>query len=163
MKRVFMVKHENPRWPEVVTSCGRAIREWVAAGREVVVTLAEPKRSSDANAAMWAKLHDLSEQVGWKRARWRGDRCIEDGRYVLLVDEPDAARLSDEDYKDVLTAALKRPRLFGSIDGGGIVAVGMRTSRMSSGEMRDLLTLIDEFGARLGVEWGEPEALRRAA
>lgn len=163
MRRVFLVKRENPRWQEVMAGCGRAIREWVAAGKDVVVTLAEPKRSTEANRALWAKLHDLSEQVGWKRARWRGDRCIEDGRYVLLSDEPGAARLTDEELKDVLTAALKRPRLFGSIDGGGIVAVGLRTSRMTVAEMSDLLTIIDEFGSRLGVEWSEPEPEQAAA
>lgn len=157
MSRVFLIDRENPRWLDVLASCGQAIREWARLKGRVVITLAEPKRTSDANAAMWAMLHDLSQQVGWKRARWRGEVCLEDGRYVLLAECPDAARLTDEEFKDVLTAALKRPRLAGGID-GGVVAVGLRTSRMTGREMGDLLELIGAFGSGLGVQWSDPKA-----
>lgn len=157
MSRQFVINPANPQWMDVLAFCGRTIREYIKFGRCVLVTLGEPKRNSESNAAMWAMLHDLAQQVGWKRARWRGDHCIEEGRYVLLAEHPSAARLSDEEFKDVLTAALKRPRLVGGID-GGVVAVGLRTSRMTQREMGDLLDLIGAFGSGLGVQWSEPKA-----
>lgn len=152
MKRVFLIQRSNPRWAEVITSCGRAIREWIAAGREVVVTLAEPTRTNEINAAMWCVLADLSKQVGWVPARWRGDRCVREGYYALLVEEPTARRLTDEEFKDVITAAYRKPRLVGGID-GGVVAVGMRTSRMSQAQIRDVIAIAEAFGSELGVEW----------
>jgi hypothetical protein len=157
MSRQFVIDSDNPKWMDVLAFCGRTIRDLAKSGRRVLVTVGEPKRSHEANAAMWASLHDLAEQVGWKRARWRGDTCIEEGRYVLLAEQPGAARLSDEEFKDVLSAAMKRPRMVGGID-GGVVAVGLRTSRMTQREMGDLLELIGAFGSGLGVRWSEPKA-----
>jgi hypothetical protein len=162
MSRQFVIDMANPRWMDVLAFCGRTIREYAKTGRRVLVTLGEPKRNSESNAAMWAMLHDLEQQVGWRRARWRGDVCVEQGRYVLLSEHPEAARLTDEEFKDVCTAALKRPRLVGGID-GGVVAVGLRTSRMTQREMGDLLDLIGAFGGQLGVRWTEPKEKARAA
>lgn len=36
---------------------------------------------------------------------------------------------------------------------GGFVMLGSRTSRMSVGDMIDLQTLIEAFGAEHGVQW----------
>lgn len=159
MKQTFHVNPENPRWPDVMTHCGAMIRKRVEVGESVVVTIAPPSRDSDTNAAMWVALTDLAEQVGWKPARWRDNVMIEEGRYVLLAAEPMTKygivrRLTAEDFKDVLTAAYKRPRMFGGID-GGIVAVGMRTSTMSKRQVCDLIALAQAFGSALDVEWTE--------
>lgn len=156
MKRVFVVTNENPRWRNVLAFCSKTVSEFAEAGHAVVITLGEPKRNSESSACMWAMLHDLATQVGWRRARWRGDSCIEDGRYVRLSDDPGAARLSAEDFKDVLSAALRKPRMVGGID-GGVVAVGLRTSRMSQRQMGDMIELIGAFGSRVGVEWSDPK------
>ena len=158
-RQTFHVKRSNPAWRGVMTNCGAAIRARVEAGEDVVVTIAPPTRDNDTNAAMWVALTDLANQVGWKPARWRGDVMVEEGRYVLLADEPMTKfgivrNLSAEEFKDVLTAAYKRPRLFGGVD-GGIVAVGMRTSKMTKREVSDLIALAHEFGGRLDVEWSE--------
>lgn len=159
MKRTFVFDPENPKRLDVLSFLSAFI---VGAARKLVITVSEPTRTLESNAAMWCLLGDLAEQVGWKPARWRGDRCVEEGRYVLLSEEPRAKRLTAEDFKDVVSAALKRPRLFGGID-GGIVAVGMRTSKMTQAQMRDLLVLIEEFGSRIGVEWTPAPASEEAA
>ena len=63
-------------------------------------------------------------------------------------------RLSAEDWKDVLTAALKRSRVVPGLD-GGFVVLGQRTSDMTKDEMGQLLTLMDAFAAERGVIFGD--------
>lgn len=155
MKKVFLVQNTNPRAQEVAARAAEHILNQAAAGQELLIEIDEPKRTLPQNDRMWAMLTDVADQVGWKRARWVHDRCIEDGCYLNIREWPGANRLSPEDFKDVLTAAIKRPRLFGSIDGGGIVAVGLRTSKMRKHDMTQLIELIFQFGAEHEVEWSE--------
>lgn len=162
MNRTFVLDPENPRWMDVLAFLGRTLREQVKLGNKLVVQLAEPKRNSESNALMWCLLRDLSQQVGWKRARWRGDRCIEDGAYVLLRDHPDATRLSDEDFKDIITATMHKPRLAAGMDGQGVVALGLRTSRMSQRQMGEVIDRAQAWGSQLGVQWN-PNPKERAA
>ena len=161
MNRTFVLDPGNPRWHDVQAFLGRTIREAVKAGQKLVVTVGEPKRNSESNALMWVLLHDLSKQVGWKRARWRGDRCIEDGAYVLLRDHPDAARLTDEDFKDIITATISKPRMVAGMD-GGLVALGLRTSSMSQRQMGEVIERAYAWGSLLGVTWS-PNPKERVA
>jgi hypothetical protein len=94
----------------------------------VVVQFKEPTRSLESNAAMWAKLSEISEQVVWY-----------------------GKKLSAEDWKTVLTASLRQTRVVPTIDGDGFVPLGMSTSKMSVKEMSALLDLIDAFAAQQGV------------
>src|SRR5690606_35899214 len=93
MPAVFTLDLENPRFAEVKRRFLDTLGEELKAGKRVV-TITEPKRSDEANARMWCLLTDLANQVGWRRARWRGDRMLEAGAYVLLADEPGALRLT---------------------------------------------------------------------
>lgn len=157
MPAVFKLDPKDARYPDVRRRFLDGLAAELQAGARVV-TITEPKRSDEANARMWCLLTDLAKQVGWRRARWRGDRMLEAGAYVLLADEPGALRLSKEDWKDVMTAALARPRTFAGID-GGLVAVGLSTSRMSGRQIRELCDLIEAFGSEKGVEFSEPPPL----
>lgn len=154
MKQTFLVKHDNPRKLDVARRACEFIQSQVANGQELSIVVGEVTRTLAQNAKLWAMLTDISNQVGWKRARWRGDRCLADGRYVNLIEDPKAATLDQEEFKDVLTAALRRPRMLGGID-GGVVAVGLRTSKMTKREMKDLIELMNAFGAEHDVEWSE--------
>jgi hypothetical protein len=111
-------------------------REWVTTmvsrGLEkgpVMVRLSRPTRSLDQNAAMWAMLADISAQV-----QWHGEKY------------------SPEDWKDILTAALRKQRAVPGIE-GGMVFLGQATSRMDREEMGELLDLIQHFGDSQVVEW----------
>jgi len=42
------------------------------------------------------------------------------------------------------------------LDGSGPFPVGFRTSRLSVKRMADLITVIQEYGDRHGVQWSEP-------
>jgi len=89
-------------------------------------------RSLDSNAKMWAMLTDLAEQVVWH------------GQY-----------LSKEEWKDVLTAALKQQKVVPGLE-GGFVVIGARTRNMTVREMSDLIELAYAFGAQHEVKWSEP-------
>lgn len=107
----------------------------------LVVTIQERTRSLDQNAKLWACLNDVSEQVNWH------------GR-----------KLASEEWKHVFTAALKKQDVVPGLD-GGFVVLGQSTSRMTLGEMRDLIELISAFGAEQGVRFGDDAtcAMRWAA
>ncbi len=86
------------------------------------------RRSNDANAKMWAMLTEIASQVEWY-----------------------GQRLSPEDWKDVLSASLRKARVVPGIDPGSFVPLGMRTSDMTKAEMSDLIELAFAFGAERGV------------
>lgn len=104
-----------------------------------VVSFKEPTRSLEANAAMWAKLTDIAEQVTWY-----------------------GKKLSADDWKTVLTASLRQTRVVPTIDGDGFVPLGMSTSKMSVKEMGALLDLIDAFAAQQSVTFRAPASLEAA-
>ena len=91
-----------------------------------------PRRSLDQNALMWSLLGQISKQVDWY-----------------------GQKLSSEDWKDVLTASLRRTRVVPGIDAGTFVPLGMRTSQMTKEEISELIELIYAFGAERGVEFRE--------
>ncbi len=91
-----------------------------------------PRRSVDQNALMWSLLSQIAEQVEWY-----------------------GVKLSAEDWKDVLSASLRKARVVPGIDPGSFVPLGMRTSDMTKEEMSNLIELVLAFGAERGVEFRE--------
>lgn len=105
---------------------------WVArAPRGAVFTLVETKRSLPQNDKMWAMLTDIARQ-----AEWAGKKR------------------TTKVWKDLFTAAVLTAQ--GGVEvvpglEGGIMLVGLRTSEMGVGEMADLITYMDSWGAQNGV------------
>jgi hypothetical protein len=95
-----------------------------------VVRVTEPTRSLEANAALWAMLNDISEQVIWH------------GR-----------KLDSESWKHIFTSSLKKMDIVPNLDGTGFVALGLSTSKMTKSEMSNLLELIQAFGAQNNVKF----------
>jgi hypothetical protein len=126
VKRRFVLSHDLARQSAV-----EHVRQ-APAGYEVIVK--EPTRTSDANAAMWAMLTDVSQQVDWY-----------------------GKRLTPEDWKHVFSSSLRKLQVVPNLDGTGFVALGLSTSRMSKREFSDLIELISAFGAERGVVWSEQE------
>ncbi|MGC0154825.1 recombination protein NinB [Chromobacterium vaccinii] len=103
-----------------------------ADGKGLKVTIQTASiRNLSQNAAMWAALTDISEQLDWY-----------------------GNKLTPEEWKDLLTASLRRTKVVPNIDGSGFVILGQRTSDMSIREMGELLELIQAFGAEKGVKFG---------
>lgn len=92
-----------------------------------IVEIKPPTRSLEQNARLWAMLTDVSRQVDWY------------GR-----------KLSQEEWKIVFTASMKKQDVVPGLD-GGFVAMGQSTSKMTKGELGDLMELISAFGAQQGV------------
>jgi hypothetical protein len=91
------------------------------------------RRSIEQNSLLWQRLTELAHQVDWY-----------------------GQKLSAEDWKDVMSASLRKARVVPGID-GGFVPLGMRTSDMTKQEMTDLLELIAAFGAERGVKFRDLE------
>jgi hypothetical protein len=109
------------------------VKTMTMAGHRVIVEVRRETRSLEQNARMWAMLTDISRQVEWY------------GR-----------RLSPEDWKHVFTAAISKQDVVPGID-GGFVVLGKSTSRMTVGEMAELQTLMEAFGAQQGVRFSAPD------
>ncbi len=98
---------------------------------EVEVREYKSTRTIEQNNKMWAMLGEVSAQVDWY-----------------------GNKLTDEEWKDVFTAALKKQKAVPGLD-GGFVVIGARTSKMKIAEMVELIELMYAFGAERGVNFGE--------
>jgi hypothetical protein len=112
----------------------RAIQAIKDAPDGYVVTIQEPTRNLEQNAALWVLLQAFSEQLKWPV----------NGELV---------HMSPEDWKHVLTAALRNEtgRLAMGLN-GGVVMLGARTSKMSKREFSDLLEFIQAVAAERQVK-----------
>ena len=95
------------------------------------VEVRQSTRSLDQNARMWALLADIARQVEWY------------GKF-----------LTAENWKDILTAGLKRQNVVPGID-GGFVVLGTSTRKMTVGEMSELIEFITAFGTDRGVVFND--------
>lgn len=110
------------------------VKPLTMAGHRLRLSVKRETRSTAQNARMWAMLEDVARQVEWH------------GR-----------KLSKEDWKHVFSASLKRQDAVPGID-GGFVVLGQSTSKMTVGEMGDLMTLMEAFGAEQGVRFSAPQS-----
>ena len=98
-----------------------------------VVTVQEPTRSTDQNSAQWPILEAFAEQLQWPV----------NGAMV---------NLSAEEWKDVLTSAFQGEtvRLAMGLN-GGVVMLGLRTSRMGKQRFSEWLEFLHATAALRGV------------
>jgi len=92
------------------------------------VTIGEPKRTDAQNDLMWPRIRAIAKKVDW-----------------------DGDRLSEDDWKDILTAGFREERVVPGITPGTVVRLGLRTSKLSKSEMGQFLDFIDAFAAERGV------------
>lgn len=125
MKKVFVLVHEQAR-----ENAARAIHD---ADDGHVVTLSEPTRNLEQNAAQWPILQAFADQLVWPV----------NGRME---------QMTPDEWKDVLTAAFRREqaRLAMGLD-GGVVMLGARTSKFSKREFSDWLEFLHAVAVDRGV------------
>jgi hypothetical protein len=109
----------------------RAIQAIKEAPAGLIVQIKEETRTLDQNSKLWPMLQDISRQVDWY-----------------------GQKLTDDEWKDVFTAALKKQKVVPGLDGGFVVC-GQRTSTMPKREFCELIELMYAFGAERGVVWSE--------
>jgi hypothetical protein len=126
----FLIQTEADKRPKMQQAW-----EMVNKGLEigpVVVTLSRPNRTIEQNNKLWPMLTDIAKQVVWYGQKY-----------------------SKEDWKDMITSALIPDQRVAPGLNGGVVLLGMSTSRMNKKEFSDLIELINAFGAQQGVQWSE--------
>jgi len=124
-KKLFRLVHPEAR--------RRAMACVAEAPDGYVVTVQEPTRSTDQNAAQWPILEAFAEQLQWPV----------NGAMV---------NLSAEEWKDVLTAAFQGEtvRLAMGLN-GGVVMLGLRTSQMGKRRFSEWLDFLHATAALRGV------------
>ncbi len=100
-------------------------------GKAYVIEVKPLARTIQQNDLMWVLLTEISNQVVWH-----------------------GQKLTPDNWKDVLTAALKRQSVVPGID-GGFVVLGQRTSKMSVKELNEVIELAYAFGAQNGVVFND--------
>ena len=110
-----------------------ACREILAADEGHVVTLAEPNRTLDQNAAQWPYLEAFAQQLEWP---------------VNGV----MTRITSDDWKDILTCAYRNesPRVAMGIN-GGMVLLGQRTSKFSKKDFAEWMEFLVATSVDRGV------------
>ena len=131
-KKVFNLVHAEAR--------RRALQYVADAPEGFSVTVKPPARNLDQNSLLWVYLTAFSEQLLWPV----------NGAMVTL--EP-------EEWKDVLTAAFRNEtqRIAMGLN-GGMVILGLRTSKMSRRQFAEFVTFIQSVAADRGVVLGEEVA-----
>lgn len=100
------------------------------------LTFQGPQRTLDQNSKLWACLTDVATQL-----KWHGQT------------------LSPEDWKVLFMAALNTElRIVPNLSADGFVPLGRSSSKLSVGEMADLLDLIAAFGAQYSVTFHDQPA-----
>ena len=103
------------------------------AGHRLTLEVRPEKRSDAQNRRLWAMLGEISRQVDWY-----------------------GQKLTAEEWKHVFSASLSKQKVVPGLD-GGFVVLGLSTSKMTKGEMSDMQTLMEAFGADKGVTFSEVE------
>ena len=132
MKQTYILAHPTARQ--------RAVDAVRNAPDGFCVTVAEPSRNLEQNAAQWPILQAFADQL-----KWPVNGSMES--------------LTAEEFKDILTAAFKREtvRVAMGLD-GGMVMLGARTSQMGKREFSEWLDFLHATAAARGVELEEVAA-----
>ena len=118
---------------QAIEAAWRHAKALLMAGHRLTLEVRQEKRSDAQNRRLWAMLADISAQVDWY-----------------------GQKLTSEEWKDVMSASLKRTKVVPGLDGGFVVC-GQSTSRMTRAEMCELQELMEAFGAQQGVKFRAPE------
>lgn len=131
-KKLFRLVHPEAR--------RRAMACVADAPENYVVTVQEPTRNSEQNSLLWVLLAAFAEQLEWPV----------NGAMV---------KLAPEEWKDLLSAAYKREsqRVAMGLD-GGMVMLGLRTSRMGKRDFAEFIEFIHATAAQRGVVFERDEA-----
>jgi len=130
--KVFKLVHQQAR-----RGCAQYVLSQAPA--DYVVTIKEPTRNLEQNALMWVLLEAFSQQLQWPV----------NGAMV---------KLEAEEWKDLLSAAYRQESQRVAMGlSGGMVMLGLRTSKMGKREFAEFIEFIQATAVDRGVVF-EPEA-----
>jgi hypothetical protein len=99
---------------------------------DAVVTIKEATRTLDQNSRLWAMLSDVSRS------------------------KPEGRMHTPEVWKNLFMHACGHAVQFEHGLDGKPFPVGFRSSRLTKGQMSDLMEFVTEYGARHNVRWTDP-------
>ncbi len=123
MKKVFKLAHDTARL--------MAVREVQNAPMGHVVTVSEPTRSLEQNAAQWPILEAFAQQK---------EACI-NGKMV---------KVTSEDWKDILSGAYNGEMRMAAFD-DKVIMLPQRTSKMAKKAFSDWLEFLNAMAGEFGV------------
>jgi NinB protein len=123
MKRTFHLTHDTARL--------LAVREVQNAPMGHVVTVSEPTRSLEQNAAQWPILEAFAQQK---------EACI-NGKMV---------KVASDDWKDILTGAYNGEMRMAAFD-NKVIMLPMRTSKMGKKAFSEWLEFLHAMAGEFGV------------
>lgn len=102
-----------------------------------IVTVQEPTRTLEQNAALHSAISDIAKQINWH-----------------------GARMDIDEWKRLLTAAWARAEkepvtLVPALDGQGFDVLYRRTSLMTKRELSSLIDYLHAWGTDQGVKWSD--------
>lgn len=117
---------------QALVSLWQQMKPLLITGKRLHVYFKTDTRSAAQNNLMWSCLGDLSEQVEWF-----------------------GKRMTDEGWKDFITAHIEGQDVLPNMDGTGFVTIGRSksTSDMTIPEMTELIEFLHAFGDLRGVKW----------
>ena len=109
------------------------IKPWLVAGHRLELEVRPEGRNTEQNAAQWPILEAFARQLLWPV-------------------NAEMVRMSSDEWKDVLTAAFNREhvRIAKGLD-GGVVMLGLRTSKFSKKRFSEWLDFLNATAAQRGV------------
>ena len=128
-KRIFRLVHNQARI--LASECVKS------APNGYIVTIQEPTRTLDQNAALHAAISDIAKQV-----IWHGEK------------------MDTEAWKRLLTASWARAvhepvKMVPALDGNGFDVLYRRTSQMTKKEVSSLIDYLHAWGTDQGVRWSD--------
>lgn len=129
MERISQTLWNAQQAHQVFSQAWQAAKPFLMAGGRLTLELKPETRSVAQNRLLWDSLTAVSKQVDWH------------GR-----------KLTPENWKDVFSASLKKQDVVPGLD-SNFVVLGQSTSKMTKGEMTEMIELIHAFGAQHGVQF----------
>jgi hypothetical protein len=133
----YGILHNAEQGHTVMLRAWEAAKPWLIAGHKLELRITQETRTVEQNSAQWPILQAFSEQLRWP------------------VDA-EMVKMTEEEWKDVLTAAFKGEtiRLAKGLN-GGVVMLGLRTSKFSKKQFSEYLEFLHATAALKGVDLGQ--------
>lgn len=137
--KAFYRLHNAQQGSEVMRRMWADAKAYLMAGHVLELILRSESRTLDQNAVQWPYLEAFSKQLQWPV---NGALCW----------------MEPEDWKDVLTAAFQNETVRLALGlSGGVVMLGLRTSKMSKTRFSEWIDFLKATAALRGVSLREPE------
>lgn len=134
MSQTYRVKlHSAQQANSAMNALYQTLKPYLLAEHQYELTVKPASRTLDQNAAQWPYLDAFSKQL-----KWPVNAAL--------------CSLTPEEFKDVLTAAFQGEtvRLAMGLN-GGVVMLGLRTSKMNKGRFSEWLEFLKATAALRGV------------